>query len=341
MTVVQVLGLTVPAAVVGGLMGAGLGAGLLLVFFGLRGATADPTRPPGRLARLMSQARTPQASARGVAAVVAGAGTLLITRWPVAAVGIAALVVSWQSLFGGSRAEQAAINRLEALVLWTESLRDTVAAHASLERVIPASTRTAPPLMQAPLTRLAGQLHSHMPMDRALQGLANDLNDPSADLVIAALILNTRRRGDQLAGVLSGLAESARQELSTRTRISQGRAGLRRGVQIMVAITIAFAGYLAVFSREYVEPYASVTGQIVLVVVLGMFGAGFAWMRRLAMTPDTARFLATPGTQPSDEEIRLVATLTRSPRTEALRLIGSGTTTPPGPSRAPDDRRGS
>jgi tight adherence protein B len=314
-------------AVAGAVLGGGVGAGVLLTVAGLRAAPEDPSRPPGRITRLRLQVGSPQTGARGAAAALTVVLTLVVTRWPVGALGTGALVMAWPALFGGARAEQAAMNRLEALVLWTESLRDTVAAHASLERVIPASTHSAPPLLQVPLTRLAGRLHSHMPMDRALLGLAHDLDDPSADLVIAALILNTRRRGDQLAGVLTGLAEAARQELATRTRISHGRAGLRRGVQIMIVITVSFAGYLTLFSRAYVAPYATFTGQIVLAVVIGMFAFGFAWMRRLAASPSTARFLASPTQQSRQEEIRMVAALTRPARAGATRPGPAGVRT--------------
>jgi len=294
-------------------IGAGIATGILLVITGIRGRIPDRSRPAGRLARARQAIAGRQMSARLVGALGAGLVTLVVTRWPVAAAGIGGLVGAWPALFGGAQAEQAAIARLEALVLWTESLRDTVAAHASLERVIPASTRTAPPLLAGPLTRLAGRLHSHMPMDRALHGLAADLDDPSADLVIAALILNTRRRGDQLASVLSGLAEAARQELNARTRISQGRAGLRRGVQIMVVITLVFATYLAVASRDYVAPYASFTGQIVLLVVLAMFATGFAWMRRLSTTPHADRFLTDPDHRLDATDTHLIAALTGPP----------------------------
>jgi tight adherence protein B len=40
-------------------------------------------------------------------------------------------------------------------------------------------------------------------LEAALRALAADLDDPSADLVIAALILNVRRRGDGLREVLT------------------------------------------------------------------------------------------------------------------------------------------
>ena len=65
----------------------------------------------------------------------------------------------------------------------------------------------------------------------------NDFEGSGADRVIAALILNVRRRGDRLAEVLTGLADSAREELELCRRVSAGRAGMHRAVQIVVILT--------------------------------------------------------------------------------------------------------
>lgn len=300
--------------------GAGFGTGVLLLIVGLRGVTVDPARPAGRLTRAGLALKSPAVSARIGAGVLVALATLVLTRWPVAAVGLGALVIGWPSLFGGARIEQTQINRLEALVIWTESLRDTIAAHASLERAIPASTQHAPPLIRPALVRLAGQISVRAPLDRALLMLAADLDDPSADLVIAALILNVRRRGDKLANVLTGLASAAREELDMRRKVSAGRASLRRGVQIVVLLTVGFAVYLTVFTRDYVQPYSSVGGQVALGVVIGMFAAGFAWMRRLSAGRDVQPFLARPGLEISPADIEVVSALTGLPGSEARRL---------------------
>ena len=111
-------------------LGAGIGGGVLLLIVGLRGVTVDPTRPPSRADRAAAAIRSPALAGRILAAAAVGAVTLVLTRWPVAAAGMAALVVLWPKLFGGSNAEQRQIAALEALVTWTESLRDTIAAHA-------------------------------------------------------------------------------------------------------------------------------------------------------------------------------------------------------------------
>jgi tight adherence protein B len=125
-------------ALVAALIAAGLGAAVLMLAVVLRGTPAAGTRPPGRVAATWASMRSPATSGRFGAGVLAGLLALVVTRWPVAAVGVAALVIAWPVMFGGGRAERAQIDRLEALVMWTEALRDTVTARASLEQAIPA-----------------------------------------------------------------------------------------------------------------------------------------------------------------------------------------------------------
>jgi len=216
---------------------------------------------------------------------------------------------------------------LEALVSWTESLRDTVAAHASLEQAIPATSETAPAAIRPALIRLTGRIRARAPLESALLALASELDDASSDRVIAALILNTRRRGDRLGEVLSGLAATAREELDLRRRVSAGRAGMRRAVQLVVALTLGFAAFLVFFGGAYLRPYDTVAGQAALLVVIGMFAAGFAWMRRLSGLAPAAPFLERPGRPIPPQDLAVVATLTGMSPADA-RELGSEPTRP-------------
>ena len=290
------------------LLGVGVGAAVWLVVTGIRGVLVDPTRPPSRAARLAATMRSPALAGRVVGGIAVAALTLAVTRWPVAAVGLGALVVWWPALFGGTTAEQRQIASLEALVTWTETLRDTIAAHASLEQAIPASAVHAPTLIRPALVRLVGRLRARVPMEQALSAFAAELDDPSAEVVIAALMLSATRRGDRLGEVLTGLTTTAREQLEMRRKISAGRVELRRGVQIVVAVTITIGVFLVLFSGSYIAPYGTPAGQVALAVVVAIFGAAFLWMRKLSAQQPVAPFLARPGQQPDPVEARILNT---------------------------------
>ncbi|MGW0801867.1 type II secretion system F family protein [Nonomuraea sp. NPDC002799] len=269
------------------LAGALAGGGLFLFLISLYGLRPRPPQPKRHLVKMLTT--------RTAIAAVAATLVLVITGWPVVAVGTVLLVFAWRGLSGGAAEERAAMSRLEGLAAWTESLRDTIAGAAGLEQAIPSSIRAAAPMLRPHLRAMIDRLHTRMALPEALALFADELDDPSADLVIAALILNSRLRGPGLRDVLGALAVSAREELDMRRRVEAERRATRRSVQIVVMTALTFAAILVVFNPSYVEEYTSWLGQAVLVVVAGLFGTGFAWMRRLARFDKPTRLLMGGG----------------------------------------------
>lgn len=279
---------------VGLLLGAGFGLSLALLLAAASGWR--PQRLLGRGRRAGRNRRWFRAAARRRAGYAASAALLVavLTRWPVAVAATAGLVWCWPLLFGAAAASAAQMDRLEALATWTESLRDTIAGSIGLEQAIPRTVAAAAPVLQPALVRMTGLIRAHVPLPQALAGFAEEFDDPSADLVVAALILNARLRGPGLAGTLTALAATAREELEMRQRVEAGRKSLRRAALIIVTVTLVVAGALVLFSRDYVAPYASTVGQLVLALVMVLFGAAFWWMRKVAEAPMPERFLAGP-----------------------------------------------
>lgn len=268
------------------LLGALVGVGVLLVVIGMSEREEAPLRASRSLSdRLQGGAR------RALLGIGAGLVILLLTGWPVLGIAIGLLVWFAPMLFGGLASEKRAMARLEGLAAWTESLRDTIAGAVGLEQAIPATAYAASPSIRPALIRLTDRLRVRTPLPTALQGFADDIDDPSADLIVATLILNARLRGPGLREVLSSLARSARADLDMRRRIAASRSSTRRSVQIVMGVTVVFVLGLAIFNRSYVEPYSTPIGQVVLVVVVGLFAGGFVWMRRLSEFEMPERFL--------------------------------------------------
>ena len=290
----------------------GIGASVLLLVVAVRGTVVDPTRPPTRLQALLARPYSPFLVPRLAAGLLLAVLIIVVTGWPVAAVGLGALVAFWPALMGASREEQQQIVRLEAVVTWCEALRDITTGHAGLEQAIPSTAQNAAPAIRPALLRLTGQLRSKVPLEQALQDLAEQLNH-SADLIIAALQMNVRTRGDGLVGVLTNLAVAGREELDLRRKITASRAGDRRAVQLMLGIVLAVATFLVLFSHTYTAPYRSVAGQIALAVVMSLFATSFAWSRQLAAAKPATPFLPRAGRQIDPMEQRIISALTSGP----------------------------
>ncbi len=268
-------------------LGAVAGGGAVLMIVALRGL---PPQPQGTgQSRLERQVRA-LFSARGAFAIGAGLVTLIATGWVVAGIGVVLLVLSWRGL-SGAAGERRALARLEGLASWTESLRDTIAGAVGLEQAIPASLRVASDALRDPLQRLVDRLHTRTPMPEALQRFADDLDDPSADLIIAALVINARLRGPGLRDLLGALARSVREELDMRRKISADRRSTRRSVQIVIGVSVGLALILAVLDRSFLTPYNTVLGQLVLVIVVVVYGIGVYWLRKLAIFEEPQRLL--------------------------------------------------
>lgn len=195
------------------LAGAGVGTGLVLAVTALR-ATTEPARPP----------RDARWKRRALAGLTAGLVVLVSTRWVAVAIGVGVLVASWSQLFGAARSARRGIDRLDALAAWTESLRDMVATGAALPEALPASAVAAGPAIRPQVDGLVDRLQNREPLTDSLLRFADELDDPGADLVVAALVLNVRAQGRQLRAVLTALARSSRAELEARRRI-EARTG--------------------------------------------------------------------------------------------------------------------
>jgi tight adherence protein B len=183
------------------------------------------------------------------------------------------------------------VARIEAVASWTEMLRDTLSAAAGLEQAILATAPLAPVAIRSEVAGLASRVQNGHRLAPALRQLAEELADPTADLVIAALVLAAEHQARQLGELLGSLAETARSQAAMRMRVETGRARTRTSVRVVVATTIVFAVGVVVFNRAYLTAYDSVLGQAVLLVIGGLFGTGFAWLVRIAAGRATARVL--------------------------------------------------
>ncbi len=276
-------------------LGAGVGLGLMVVAAGLRGADADTAATVAAPRRWRPRVEHLGARLAGAlsAAVVVGA----VTRWPVGA--ILGGLAGWATpaLWAGRGAEAASTARIEAVATWTEMLRDTLAGAAGLEQAISATAPVAPLAIRAEVAHLAARAE-HDRLAPALRAFADELADPTADLVVAALLLAVEHRARRLGELLGSLAAAAREHAGMRLRVQAGRARTRTSVRVVIGATLAMAAGLALLDSGYLAPYDSALGQLVLAGVGAIFTAAFGWLARMARPEPTARLLAVPVDSP-------------------------------------------
>ncbi|GAA3012760.1 type II secretion system F family protein [Actinokineospora diospyrosa] len=272
------------------LLGVGVAAGLLLIVAGARGveATDVPSKAQLWIAGLRRHAHARLLAAAVLAGLVAG----MVTGWLVGGALTALAVAGLPQVLGGTRGHDRALARIEGIASWTEMLRDVIAAAAGLEQAILATAATAPEAIRGEIEDLATRLDRGDRLGPSLRLLADDLADPTADLVLAALVLAADRQARQLAELLGELAAEAREQAAMRMRVEAGRARTRTSVRVILITTLAFAGGLVVFNRSYLEPYDTAFGQLMLLLVGALFAVSFVWLGRIARLRPAARVLA-------------------------------------------------
>lgn len=273
-------------SLIAALLGSGVGLGLLVIAVGVRGS-----RPATGIRRVRT--RIPIERLLGVAAVAAVA--FVVTGWPVLSALAACGAVAVPRVLSAGR-RQAASARSDAVAQWIEMLRDTMAGAAGLEEAIVVSARRPPPAIAPAVARLAGRLE-HQRLSDAMRGFADDVDDPTADLLAAALITAGEHETRDLGRLLAALVEATRAQVAMRASVDAGRAHVRSATRLVLLITAVFCVALLTFSADYLAPYGTVEGQLWLAVVGGVVAASLLLLGRLdRIDLPSARLLArAPG----------------------------------------------
>ena len=286
-------------ALIPGLGGALVVAGLIGVATGLR---RSPERPPAPTRTRLPLAprlggTSPRTQALLLTGVSAGLLTALLTGWFVAALLVPAVVVGLPILLSAPPAGSK-IARVEAMEEWTRSLSGVLTAGIGLEQALIATLRSTPDAIRPEVTHLVARLRARWGTEAALRAFADEVNDATGDLVAANLILGARRRGAGLASVLEALAESVAADVRARREIEADRAKPRATARYVTLITVGVLLVLGL-TGQYIAPYGSPVGQVILVVLLSLYVATLVWMRVMATGKPLPRFIGAAARESS------------------------------------------
>ncbi|HKY66855.1 MAG TPA: hypothetical protein VJM49_10815 [Acidimicrobiales bacterium] len=282
-------------SLIAGLLGAMVALGIVTFVVALRPVAIEevPRRRPGAPAL---RSRFENFVLRVSLGVTLGVLVGALTRWPVAALMGALGGFLAPSLLGGEAQRRAQLDRVEAVASWAEMLRDTMAGAGGLEQSIIATAGVSPATIRPEVIRLAARLERER-LAPALRTFADELDDPSGDLVVAALLLAADKSPKRLGDLLGRLAESAREDVNMRLRVDAGRARTRTSARVITVATIVFTVLLVIVSDDYLDPYDEVLGQVVLALVGVCFGTSFWWLARALNIESEARFLRSDGVE--------------------------------------------
>ncbi len=252
----------------GALVGVIAAAGILVA---IRGWVGVPDRPAPRVPDL----DLTLVAKRVGPALFAGALVAWLSGWPAAGLAIAAIALMVPLFFDAARRRRELVERADALAAWADMLRDTIVAHAGLQQAIVSTAQVAPGPIRAHVRTLAVR-SARMPLADALRRFASEMADPVADKIVAAVVIADAHQAQNLPQLLGEIAQTTRQQASMRQRVETSRAKTYASSRAMILITGTMVVVLAVGSPEFMAPYDTGWGQVVLAIAGALF-AGAVW----------------------------------------------------------------
>lgn len=279
--------------------GAAVVAGILIVLSGLFGAPARPDRPAAVRRVGQQLARVPGRAWQLVGiGLVGGVVAWVLTGWAIMLVVVPAAVAGLPYLLSTAETTRQ-IARLDAMEEWTRSLAGVLVTGRGLEGALTATLRSVPAPIAPEVRTLVDRLHSHSSTREAIWAFAEDLGDPTGDLIAANLLLAAQRGGDGLAKILTHQAQAVAADVRAQRQIQADRAKDRTTVRIAVAASLIVLAVLP-FTGPYAEPYTTALGQAVLAVLIVADIVLLLALRKMAAGKPRPRILVAtgPGSRP-------------------------------------------
>jgi tight adherence protein B len=218
----------------------------------------------------------------GAVAAVWSGWALLMVIVPLAAVAIPALL---------SAPPNREVELLQAIDRWLRSLASLLATGRSISDAIRVSARQAPAGLALSLRRLVARLDDRWTIEQALFEMAEELNSPDTDAVLAALALAAQRGGTGARATLEALADNLQDRLRALREISTERAKPRFVVRQVTLITAVVLGLALLFGGSFFEPFGTPLGQVLLAGLVSAYLGSLLFLRRMTLPRSRQRIL--------------------------------------------------
>jgi len=280
-------------ALLAGLCGILMAGGLVLVAAGLRRRPPESTKLSTELWKKVVDSSTAHAVRRRwwqlALAVGAGVVAATVVGWPMLAVVVPVVAYGLPIVLSAPSNRDLAV--LEALDRWVRTLASLLPTGRSISDAIRVSVGQAPALLAPHLRLLTARLDDRWTTAQALLTLADELDSPDADAVLAALSLAAERGGTGATATLAALADNIQDRLRALREIETERAKPRIVVRQVTVITLVVLGLALLFGGSFFAPYGSPLGQLLLASLVFAYLGALLFLRRLTLPRPRQRIL--------------------------------------------------
>ncbi|MGV8907345.1 MAG: type II secretion system F family protein [Propionicimonas sp.] len=281
------------ATLAAGLCGVLIVGGLVLLLAGLHShpqpASAVST---GMWTRVVHTGPGRALRARGwqlLLAIAAGLVAATFSGWPLLVVLVPVVAYGLPAVLSAPSNRDLAV--LEALDRWVRTLGSLLPTGRSISDAIRVSVGQAPALLAPHLRLLTARLDDRWTSSQALLALADELDSPDADAVLAALSLAAERGGTGASATLAALADNIQDRLRALREIETERAKPRIVVRQVTVITLVVLSLALAFGGSFFAPYSSGLGQILLAALVIAYLGSLFLLRRLTLPRPRQRIL--------------------------------------------------
>lgn len=249
---------------------------------------AAPSR--GTLRSRIRLTRTEQITL--AATVSAGFLAALVTGWVILIPLLPVAAFTLPRLLGGY-GDSERIELLESLEKWTRALSSVLGAHGSMQAALASTLKGCPPMLQAPTERLVTRLRARQPAEWAIREWVDEVDDVTADLIGGTLLMSVGATDRKLRRILGDLAEQVAHQVRVRRQVEAERSGpIREARTVMIIGTVLLTGFI--FGTEIGQFYlATALGQLLLAIVIALFGLCLWGLKRASKTAPPARFMTS------------------------------------------------
>lgn len=247
-------------------------------------AEADKQHRLGELTRPVLAEITPRVA---VAALAVGMLVWWVTGWPAMLVIASGATAATVAGFGRKRDREGYVDKTEAIAVWTEMIRDSLAGSSGLASALVASAEVAP----TPIADELGRFHTRArqgELGLALETLQDDLDHPAADRVCNVLIHTANGPTKRVGELLDRLAHTTRSDVQLLTDTYADRAQPYSEARTLTIIAGVFMVVLSL-TPTLSASYDGTSGQLVLLFGAAVFATARAAMTRQARLDGAAR----------------------------------------------------
>lgn len=221
--------------------------------------------------------------------VLVGAVAALVTGWWLLLGIVPALVGVLPVLLSAPPNRE--LELLQAIERWLRVVSSLLATGRSISDAIRGSVRQAPALLAPHLQLLVARLDDRWSLEGALLAMADDVDSPDADSVLAALALAAQRGGTGARATLAALADNLAHRIRALREISTERAKPRFVVRQVTVITVVVLGLALLFSGDFFSPFGTPIGQVLLAVLMVAYLGSLMFLRRMTLPRERQRIL--------------------------------------------------